>query len=157
MHRLTFLTLSRFFTPWIAKRRQLDLALGVVGGGRDGAGGGVAADLGPARRQGLDQLDQALGGDALRKRFPLAALAVEAALVADGAVAQRHPELGGERLGNPLRRLGFVHVLVGVEVGRVAAEQGAEALELGAALGLDRVAVVAVAVRVGLASTRPLS
>ena len=34
--------------PWIAKRGQLDLALGVVGGARDGARGGVAADLGPA-------------------------------------------------------------------------------------------------------------
>ena len=39
-------------------------------------------------------------------------------------------------------------MLVGVEVGRVAAEQRAEALQLGPALGLDRRRVVAVAVRV---------
>src|SRR5215203_6952169 len=68
------------FHPWFAKRRQLDLALGVVGGGRDRTGGGVAADLGPARRQRLDQLLQPLRGDALRERFALAALPIEAAL-----------------------------------------------------------------------------
>ena len=44
-------------------------------------------------------------------------------------------------------------VLVRVEVGGVAAEQGAEALQLRPALGLDRRRVVAVAERVG---ERPL-
>ena len=87
----------------------------------------MAADLGPARRQRFDQLDQVLRRD----RVP----PVEAPLIADRPVAQRHSEFGGKLFGRgPELRIGFVGVLVRVEVRGVAPDQLPEAVELAAEL-----------------------
>src|SRR5689334_19578162 len=99
----------------------------------------MAAELGPARRQGGEELAKRGRGDRLGIRRALAVLAVEAPLVADLASAERDLHLGGEAVGDARDRLGEVKVLVGIEVARVTADQGAEKLELGTALRLHRV------------------
>ena len=85
----------------------------------------MAAQFGDAGGEGRDDPGECGGRDQVGEGFALAALAVEVAAVADGRgdVAQRDAKGGRERLGRGAQGLGAVDVLVGVEVGRRAADE----------------------------------
>jgi hypothetical protein len=114
--------------PGVAQHLHLAGPLGGVHRLQVGPHAGVAAQLGDARVQPLQDCAQPPEGEHLRQGGAVVGLAVERRAVADVGAAppQRDAEVGRQRPHDRAGRLPQVGVLVGVEVRRVPPDQLAE-------------------------------
>jgi len=128
----------------IAEGFHLAHALGAIGRLEVDSGGRMTTHLGDADGQALDLADQGLDGNRLGDRRALPVLAIERSAVRDARrrLPDGHTEATGGGQDRAAHWLVAVNVLVRVDVGRLAADELAEELELAIELLYHRLSML---------------
>src|SRR5262245_66070560 len=125
-------SLDRLSDPRIAQYFELLRAFGRIDRFEVDACGRVTAQFRDPWRQRFQNANQALDGDPSRDGRAIGVSTVKVAAVPDAGIASTHRDrqLMRARLNDRAHRLAQVHVLMRVDVGRIAAHQQADRREL---------------------------